>query len=207
MINWIHYSSRVRRHVTFYFVRNGPLVFCVLGIIHKLFKGAPSMTEIEELAQPECGTYLLVLDDLWYDFFVRSRVDTEIGFDFIIFRLELGDETLSRLFTVGRHLNLSVVFISQSLFLNTHLARVALNNAKYYVLFCAKRTLHTVRRLLTQSFSKGQTETLMRICRKLSITPYNYLLVDYAPETCDSLRAKSRYFHKHLPPIAFVMDE
>ena len=72
MINWIHYSSRVRRHVTFYFVRNGPLVFCVLGIIHKLFKGAPSMTEIEELAQPECGTYLLVLDDLWYDFLYAS---------------------------------------------------------------------------------------------------------------------------------------
>ena len=30
------------------------------------------MTEIEELAQPECGSYLLVLDDLWYDFLYAS---------------------------------------------------------------------------------------------------------------------------------------
>lgn len=104
------------------------------------------------------------------------------------------DSTVLNCFTVyGHHLNVSVILLNQSLFLENKLYRVCSLNAHYIVLMRNRRDGASVSYLARQ-ISPYHTKYITESFIEATKTPYSYLLFDMRQETNDILRLRSNIF-------------
>ena len=115
-------------------------------------------------------------------------------------------EVISKLLTVNRHLNCSLIFITQALFHNSSAYRIASSNTKYFICFVSRRTSQSVKRLLEQCFSKDHVVQIMEVFRRLAREKFNYLIIDFGSQICDSLRIRSHLFHGPYPRVYLLSD-
>ena len=89
---------------------------------------------------------------------------------------------VSKLFTQGRHRNVSVILILQNAFpkgkYNTEISR----NASYMVLFRSPADREQIKRV-GQLVFPTQNDQFMNIYRLETEKPYGYILIDNKPET------------------------
>jgi hypothetical protein len=121
----------------------------------ELFKGLPSMEAIEGASSPT-SELLLVFDDLIYD---------------VINSLHI-----SKLFASGRHLNLSIIFITQNLFEKGKFSRFIVLNSCYLVLFRNIVDNNQVK-YLGGRFFPDNVKSFMEIYKDAVHDPFQYLLM------------------------------
>jgi hypothetical protein len=148
-----------------------------MGVV--MHSGLPSESTIEEFSDGQHG--LIILDDLMAQ--VVAQKDMEL------------------LFTQGcHHKQLSVIFITQNLFLQGKSARTIALNTWYLVLFKNVRDSSQVMHLGRQLYP-GRGGVLVDAYNDVMKTMYNYLVVDMSPRGDDRLRLRTRIFPNEDPII------
>ena len=110
------------------------------------------------------------------------------------------------LFSRGRHLNLSVILLSQNLFHNGKYARDMSLNMDYIVLFRNVRDASQIRHLGQQMYPENK-DFLVNVFRDATKEPYSHLFLDLRSNSIDTLRVRANilkyyyqtiYLHKKL---------
>ena len=134
------------------------------------FKDFPSVefcTEIPDDFSPDVHN-LLIVDDCMLDKSILSD--------------------LASLFARGRHLGLTSIFATQSLFLKDPNFRLISLNASHIILFNSIRSAYQIENFGRQIFGK-RTETFLKAIKKAHQEPYGYLLVNLTPGEANRLRS------------------
>ena len=129
-------SNHPERIVWFY-GRHQPDLFCSLTQeipCIEFYEGLP--TNIEVMFDRSCKRNICIIDNL-----MQSAS---------------GNQLVENLFTYGRHLNLSVVFVSQNLFYTGKKCRTISLNSNYIVVFKNQRDQSQMRHLACQMFPSNQ---------------------------------------------------
>ena len=98
-----------------------------------------------------------------------------------------GNQLVENLFTNGKHLNLSVVFVSQNLFYAGKKCRTISLNSTYIVVFKNPRDQTQIRRLACQMFP-SKPKFLQAAYEKETEDPYRYLFLDFHPNSPEFAR-------------------
>ena len=91
-----------------------------------------------------------------------------------------GNQLVENLFTNGRHLNLSVVFVSQNVFYTGKKCRTICLNSTYIVVFENPRDQSQIRHLACQMFPSN-SKFLQAVYEEETKEPYGYLFLDFHP--------------------------
>ena len=103
---------------------------------------------------------------------------------------------IAKLFTVtARHNNLSLIFLTQSLFIDKDHFRQISRNADYFCIFKNVRDASEIRRL-AQQMTPGSME-LVDIHRYATKNPWSYLFIDLTQECDDKYRYRYNLFENH----------
>ena len=107
-------------------------------------------------------------------------------------------KTIAQLFTVhGRHMNLSLAFLSQRLFNNNEFFRQISQNSDYMCIFKNPRNSMDVRSMAMQITPK--TLDLLHIYSQATKKPYSYIFIDLTQECIPQFRYRSSIFdEKHM---------
>lgn len=136
-------------------------------------EGLPSMETVREFTADRRHR-LIVLDDLMHR--VVRDVDMEL------------------LFTQGcHHRRLSVLFLTQNLFVQGTRSRTIALNTTYLVLMKNVRDVSQVVTLGRQLYP-GRWKILMESFKDANSTPYGYLIVDLSPVSDDTYRLRTHVF-------------
>ena len=125
---------------------------------------------------------------------IKEKVSEQyslIVFDDLINSKSLKD--IAELFVVdGRHMNLSLVFLSQRMFVNDEYFRQISGNCDYFCVFKNPRKVNEIRELAKQ-LTPGSLE-LWNIYAMATKEPYSYLFINLTQECPESLKYTSHLF-------------
>ena len=105
----------------------------------------------------------------------------------------IGNQLVDNLFTSGRHLNLSVMFISQNLFYMGKKCRTISLNLTYIVVFKNPRDQSQIRQLACRMFP-SKPKFLQVGYEDATKDPYRYLFLDFHPNSPESARVRGNIF-------------
>ena len=104
-----------------------------------------------------------------------------------------GNQCVENLFTNGRHLNLSVVFVSQNLFYTGKKCRTISLNSTYIVVSKNPRDQSQIRHLTCQMFP-SKLKFLQAAYEEETKDPYRYLFLDFKPNSPEFARVHGNIF-------------
>lgn len=127
----------------------------------------------------------------------------------VIFDDMINSENLKQialLFTVyGRHLKLSLAFLSQRLFSNNEFFRQISQNSDYLVVFKNPRNTMDIRILGGQMTPKSND--LVQIYQRATEKPYSYIFINLTQEAIPQLKFISNIFAQdHAIPVFVITD-
>lgn len=128
--------------------------------------------EIKSLSSPD-SEILLVIDDLIFDV--------------------INSKDMADLFCTGRHLNLSIIFITQNLLEQGKYSRAINLNACYIILFRNIRDVRQVKLIASQIYP-GKVKDFMEVYDDVMADPYGYLVVDLHPSSDNRFRLRTDIF-------------
>ena len=112
--------------------------------------------------------------------------------------------SLAPLFNVdGRHMNLSLVFLSQRLFVNDEHFRQISQNCDYFVLFKNPRNSSEIRTLANQM--TPTTMELVKIYLEATKSPFSYPFINLTQEACRDTKYLSNLFSRDFLVKSFVV--
>lgn len=153
------------------------------GLISEFYEGIPEEEDLKEMFKryKHDGGCIAIFDDLQGD--VNS--------------------TITNCFTVySHHMNVTIILLVQSLFLESKLYHTCSLNSHYIVLMKNNRdgaSVSYLARQISPYHSKYITESYMKATKN----PYSYLLFDMRQETNDMLRLRSNIFSS---PISIFVE-
>ena len=113
---------------------------------------------------------------------------------------------IAQLFTVyGRHLDLSLAFLSQRLFNNNEFFRQISQNSDYLAVFKNPRNSMDIRILGGQMTPKS--DGLIRVYKKATVEPYSYLFINLTQEAIPQLMFVSNLFSSDHVVNVFVLTD
>jgi hypothetical protein len=114
-------------------------------------------------------------------------------------------DKLAELFTVGcHHDNTSVVFVTQNLFFQNQAYRTASLNSQYFILFKSPRTIGQITHLARQMFVGERAKAVVRAYENATQKPFTYIILDFKPDTPESLRVRSNILPQEGPVLKGV---
>lgn len=130
---------------------------------------------------------LLILDDMYLEAIKSPRVVNA--------------------FIKGRHSNLSVILITQNLFMRGAFSRDISLNATHFLLL-RMRDLAQVECLMRQIYGKKQANYVLEIYKRAVINkPYGYLLLDMAIKTPSTLKFRSNIAGESPCEVVYIHEE
>ena len=115
-------------------------------------------------------------------------------------------KAVAQLFTVhGRHMDLSLCFISQKLFLNNEYFRQISQNSDYMCIFKNPRNSMEIRSLAMQITPK--TLELVDIFKRSTEKPYSYIFINLTQECIPQLKYMSAIFESDHTVKVFVLTD
>ena len=111
--------------------------------------------------------------------------------------------TLATLFTVdGRHMNMSLMFLTQRMFVNNEYFRQISQNCDYFVVFKNPRNSSEIR-MLAQQITPGSLH-LINIYIEATKDPFSFLFINLTQECEPEVKYLSQLFSKDHSVKAFV---
>ena len=104
-----------------------------------------------------------------------------------------GNQLVENLFTNGKHLNVSVVFMSQNLFYTGNQCRTVSLNSTYIEVFKNPRDQSQIRHLACQVFP-SKPKYLQAAYEEETKDPYRYLFSDFDPNSQEFARVRGNIF-------------
>lgn len=152
-------------------------------VVHEFVEGLPTVEEFKEKVSPykEFGS-IVVFDDAM---------------------MELLEKDITEIFSVHcHHLNASVIFISQNLFLNKSVYRNISLNCKYLFLMKNPRDSSQIINFAKQ-FSPGCIKYLLDSYKHAVEKPYSYLFVDMSQDINDCFRVRGKILPHEGPQVVY----
>lgn len=150
------------------------------NLISHMYQGIPSIEDIKEIVTPFTSTnehIICIYDDLMND---------------------INSET-SKIFTIfGHHLNVTNIFLSQSLFINSPHYRTISQNCHYLFLCKMPRDSSQIIHLAKQ-FSPYNTRWVVESYKAATKKPFSYLLFDFHQAQTDIIRLRNNLFPHEWP--------
>lgn len=106
----------------------------------------------------------------------------------------------------SHHRNLTVLFITQELFVNNPIARTISKNAKNLVIFKNPRSITTIQTLITQLEGKNSS-SLTKIIQQTIEKPFGFILIDLNQSTEKFLKYRFdifKNFSYSIIPVDFL---
>ena len=126
-----------------------------------------------------------------------------IIFDDLINSKSLSD--IATLFTVdGRHMNMSMVFLTQRMFVNNEHFRQISQNCDYFCIFKNPRNSSEIR-TLAQQLTPGSLE-LINIYMEATKDPFSYLFINLTQECQPQVKYLSKLFDNENSVKVYVTD-
>ena len=142
--------------------------------------------EQERLANGKNINTLYVIDDLMNE--VSERVD------------------IRNLFTRGRHINTSIIFLTQNLFHKGKHTRDMSLNSDYLVVFKNPRDTSSIGNLAKQMMP-GNSKFLQWAYRDATLKPFSYLFIDLRPDTDEKVRYRTNILediqYTYIAPLTY----
>ena len=117
---------------------------------------------------------------------------------FIIFDDMINSKSLpyiAKLFTVdGRHMNISIAFLTQRMFVNNEYFRQISQNCDYFCVFKNPRNSSEIR-VLAQQLTPGNLD-LIEIYKQATKEPFSYLFINLTQQCVPELKYMSNLFEK-----------
>ena len=112
---------------------------------------------------------------------------------------------ISKLFAIGRHSKLSLIFITQKIFVNDDSIRVIRENSDYYVLMKNPTNVTTISDISRQL--TGNTTLVRNIFwRATHNKPYSYLLCNVTQQASQQTQFLSELFERDHIAVSYVID-
>jgi hypothetical protein len=144
----------------------------------------PSLDEIHEMVLPhkDKGGSMIIFDDSM----------TSINSDFELLFCNL-----------SHHDNCSIIFLTQNLFFKDKSFRTMSLNTHYMVLMKNDRDKQQIS-ILGKQISPNNSTYITQAYEDATKDPYDYLLLDFHPETHKLVRVKSRIFPHQFPCVTYI---
>ena len=165
------------------------ILYCY-GVWQNLFNDIENIPNIEmhqglpsniDDWQPQSKHRLIIIDDL------MDKVVNDID--------------MSLLFTQGcHHKNISIIYVSQNLFLQGKYARTISLNTQYIVLFRSLRDVSQITVLGRQMFP-GKGKLLTQVYNDVMKERYAYLIIDSSPHSESKYRLRTHIFPGEYPIV------
>jgi len=114
------------------------------------------------------------------------------------------DDRVSKLFTRGRHDNLSVIYLTQNLFHKNQ--RSISINSDYMVIFKNARDQSQIHHLAKQAMPTN-TKFLIEAYKEATKKPHSYLLFDATPTTDDKFRIRTNILPHESPQFVYIPNK
>lgn len=151
---------------------------------------------LNELQQQNGGNFEIeFVDDLPNFEGMSKQENTVIVIDDLMSEASQNDQ-VQALFTRGRHLNLSVIYLAQNLFHKGKHSRDMSLNTDYMVLFKNARDASQITHLSRQMYPANSKFLTWAFHDATSKEPYSYLFLDLKPNTHESLRVRSNILNE-----------
>ena len=156
------------------------------GAIDEMYKGSPSAGELRKLVSPyKKGGSCVVIDDSMH------KITSDLTLIFT---------------TLSHHLNCSVIFIVQNLFVNSPEYRTISLNATYCFIMRNRRNEQQVQQYAKQVSLYG-TSYIIQSFRERAKSPYSYLFFDFKPGTPHHLMVRSCLLPQEFPIEVYLEKE
>ena len=150
---------------------------------------------LNELQQNGGSFEIEFVDDLPNFDSMGKQENTVIVIDDLMSEASQNDQ-VQALFTRGRHLNLSVIYLAQNLFHKGKHSRDMSLNTDYMVLFKNARDASQIAHLSRQMYPGNSKFLTWAFHDATSKEPYSYLFLDLKPNTNESLRVRSNILNE-----------
>ena len=172
------------RTVYYFYTQDQPHLFRTmkeLGLVNQFVQDAPTVEKITEISSAEENVLLIVDDNM-----------KNVGAD------------MSEIFTTFRHRNVSVVFLTQNLFLQNKDYRTMSLNSNYIVIMKNPRDASQIVNFAKQ-FSPHSTRYVTDSFKNATANrAYSYLLFDLRQNTDEKLRVRTRIFPDEAPMSTYI---
>ncbi len=139
------------------------------------------------------------MDDLQNFDAMSKQENTVIVIDDLMAEAAQSDQ-VQALFTRGRHLNLSVIYLAQNLFHKGKHSRDISLNTDYMILFKNARDASQITHLSRQMYPHN-SKFLTWAFHDATKEPYSYLFLDLKPYTNESLRVRSNILNEQYQTV------
>ena len=120
--------------------------------------------------------------------------------------MESINETNSKIFTkIAHHENASIIFLTQSLFVDNKHYRVMSRNATYMIIMKNPRDVSQIKNLAAQV--GVDKNLLIEAYKEATKRPYTYLFIDYHAQTPEHIRFRSDIFPNGASPMRVYMPK
>ena len=114
------------------------------------------------------------------------------------------DNRISKLFSRGRHDNLSIIYLTQNLF-HKNQRSISLNS-DYMVIFKNVRDQSQIQHLAKQVMPTN-TKFLMEAYKDATQKPHSYLLLDLMPNSEDKYRIRTNILPQEAPQYVYILNK
>jgi hypothetical protein len=170
------------------------------------FSGGITWCYIEKSAVPRRELASLHKDVSFHEC-VAQNFGSDHGIPCLIILDDLLNEVYSKdvcdLFTKGNHRNISVILITQNLFLQCRFCRDISLNAKYSVALKNVRDQSQFQYWARQVHPEDR-DSVYKAYLDATERPHGYLIFDFPQDTDDHLRYRTNVFPNEYPPIIYV---
>lgn len=113
-------------------------------------------------------------------------------------------EDFEQLFcNVGHHDKTSIIFLTQSLFVQDNSFRLMSQNSHYFVVMKNARNSQQIG-ILSRQIKPKNSNFVIEAYNNATKNPYSYLLFDFSPETNELLRLRTNLFPHEFPVKVYI---
>jgi energy-coupling factor transporter ATP-binding protein EcfA2 len=157
------------------------------GLIDEMIdvqNGMPSLDEIHEMVAPfkNDGGSMIIFDD--------SMTSVNSDFELLFCNLSHHDQC-------------SIIFMTQNLFFKDKSFRTMSLNSHYIVLMKNDRDKQQIS-ILSKQISPNNSKYILEAYKDATVKPYDYLLLDFSPETNNIIRLRSKIFPHQFPMVTYL---
>jgi predicted ATPase len=157
------------------------------GLIDEMIdvqNGMPSLDDIHMMVEPfkNEGGSMIIFDDSMS----AVNSDTELLFC-----------------NLSHHDNCSIIFMTQNLFFQDKVFRTMSLNSHYIVLMKNERDKQQIS-ILGRQISPTNSNHIIKAYEDATKEPYDYLLLDFSPETNSLIRLRSKIFPHQFPMTTYL---
>lgn len=108
-------------------------------------------------------------------------------------------ETVSKIFTAGRHRKISAIILTQNLFPPFKFSRSISLNASHIFIFRNCRDMNSFSHLIRQILPSNQCKSFIELYNKNIDQAYRHLMIDFTPEQLSCFRFRENVISNRFP--------